>query len=440
MIFAGGGIELIRNGMNGDRAILHSDCNCFYASVEMHLNPELRGTAMCVGGDVERRHGIVLAKSPLAKAAGVKTGEALWQAREKCPGLIVTPPHFKSYMRYSRLARMIYYDYTNQVEPFGLDEAWLDVTGSERYMGESPAFIAQEISERIKAELGITVSIGVSWNKIFAKLGSDSDAGDGIMVITRDNYRDVVWPRAVGDLIYVGPSTQRKLAQLDIFTIGDLANASSDLLHAWLGKMGPVLKLFANGADVSPVKVMNPAMGDVEREVKSIGNGLTSAHNIESPQDAKALIWLLSESVAQRLRESNFIGKTIGISVRDAQFLTYYTRQVKLERPTCITREIAHTAYDLLCANEPLDAAHPLRALGVWVSGLMPLNSPVQYDLFGIEDKRRELENLDFAIDGLRHRFGNRCVMRLSELCDNALDGVDIKDENVIHPVGFFHD
>ena len=421
-----------------DRAILHSDCNCFYASVEMHRHPELRGSAMCVGGDVERRHGIVLAKSPRAKAAGVKTGEAIWQAREKCPDLIVVPPDFKAYLRYSRLARKIYYDYTNQVEPFGLDEAWLDVTGSEQYLGEDARFIAEEISERIKAELGITVSVGVSWNKIFAKLGSDHDEGDGIEVITRDNYRDMVWPRPVGDLIYVGPATQRKLAQLDITTIGGLANADDALLRSWLGKMGAVLKLFANGVDASPVKVMDPHRGDVEREIKSIGNGLTSAHDIKDRDDARALIWLLAESVAQRLRESQFKARTIGISVRDAQLLAYYTRQQRLERPTCLTREIAKAAFDLLCANEPLNASHPLRALDVRASQLVPLNAPIQYDLFGIEEKRGKLEDLDFAIDDLRRRFGNRSVMRLGELSDATLEGVDIKDENVIHPVGFF--
>ena len=424
--------------MGRDRAILHSDCNCFYASVEMHRRPELRGTAMCVGGDVERRHGIVLAKSPLAKAAGVKTGEALWQARAKCPGLVVVPPDYPAYMRYSRLARHIYYDYTDQVEPFGLDESWLDVTGSLGCLGMSAVQVAAEISERVKAELGITVSVGVSWNKVYAKLGSDGDPGDGIAVITRENSERTVWPLPVGDLIYVGPATQRKLEVMGIQTIGDLACADASELARWLGKMGPVLKLFASGGDASPVKSLDPASCDVAREVKSIGNGLTAPHDICYPADAKALIYLLAESVAQRLREVGLKARTVSVGVREAQTLMGYTRQRQLERATCITSEVATAAWELLRANEPLDGSRPLRALHVRAMRLVPADAPLQLDLFGEEERRARLERLDAAIDALRARFGNKCVRRLAELADPSIDRMDIKDENVVHPVGYF--
>ena len=422
----------------GDRVIFHSDCNCFYASVEMHRRPELRGTAMCVGGHEESRHGIVLAKSPLAKAAGVKTGEALWQARQKCPGLVVVPPDYRAYQRYSRLARRIYYDYTNQVEPFGLDESWLDVTGSVRLFGGDARLMAEEISERVKAELGITVSIGVSWNKVFAKFGSDADSGDGIDFITRENYREKVWPLPVRELIYVGRATERKLNGAAVFTIGELANASDAMLATRLGKMGGILKAFARGEDVSPVKVMDPDAADVWREVKSVGNGLTAPHDIACVSDAKALIYLLAESVAQRLRELRMRAHTIGIGVRDAKTLGGYVRQRRLRLATCITAEIASCAFGLLLENEPLDAGHPLRALHVRASGLEPFEQVQQPTLFHNEERRVAAERLDMAIDDLRRRFGNSCVRRVAELTDESLTGLDIKADNVIHPVGFF--
>lgn len=422
----------------GDRVVFHSDCNCFYASVEMHRRPELRGTAMCVGGHEESRHGIVLAKSPLAKAAGVKTGEALWQAREKCPGLVVVPPDYAAYQRYSRLARQIYYDYTDQVEPFGLDECWLDVTGSLSLFGGDARLVAEEISERVKAELGITVSIGASWNKVFAKLGSDADSGDGIDFITRGNYRRKVWPLPVGELIYVGPATARKLNAAAVFTIGDLANASDAMLQTRLGKMGGILKSFARGEDASPVKAMDPRAADVCREVKSVGNGLTAPHDIACPEDAKALVFLLAESVAQRLRELRLRARVVAIGVRDARTLAGYTRQRRLPVATCITGEVARCAFDLLRENEPLDAGHPLRALHVRASGLEPASAVEQPTLFHDEERRVAAERLDFAIDGLRRRFGNTCVRRLAELSDGSLAKLDIKAENVIHPVGFF--
>lgn len=408
-----------------DRVVLHSDCNCFYASVEMHRHPELRGTAMCVGGDMEARHGIVLAKSPLAKAAGVKTGEALWQARAKCPGLIVVPPDYPAYLRYARLARMIYYDYTDLVEPFGLDESWLDITGTVGCFGSEPRLVAEEISERVKAELGITVSVGMSWNKVFAKLGSDT-------------YRDTVWPLPASDLIYVGPATTCKLCSCGIETIGDLACADDRLLKHLLGKMGLILKVFACGEDTTPVRALDPGSADVLREVKSIGNGLTAPHDIVCADDAKALIWLLAESVAQRLRECRLRARTIAVGVRDAGTLAGYTRQHALRIATCTTGEIARTAFDLLRANEPLDAGHPLRSLHVRASRLEPFATCRQLDLFGDEEARMAAERLDLAIDGARRRFGNRAVMRLCELVDPTLAGLDIKADNVIHPVGYF--
>ena len=229
-----------------------------------------------VGGDEEARHGIVLAKNLIAKRAGVKTAMALWEARKACPGLVVVPPDYRLYMDVSRRAREIYYDYTDRVEPFGPDEAWLDVTGTRRCLGLSPAEIAREVSERMVAELGISVSVGVSWNKIFAKFGSDYKKPDAVTVITRENYREVVWQAPVRDLLYVGPATERKLHSSGIDTIGQLACASDELLRNRLGKMGFVLRGFARGQDATEVKPYDRDAADVMREIKSYGNGLTA--------------------------------------------------------------------------------------------------------------------------------------------------------------------
>ena len=350
--------------------------NAFYASVEQAERPELRGVPLVVGGHEELRHGIVLAKSAQAKAAGVKTGEALWEARAKCPGLVVVPPRYEVYQAYSAMARRIYYQYTDLVEPFGLDEAWLDLTGSLPLLGGDPARTAAEISGRIKAELGCTVSVGVSWNKIFAKFGSDFRKPDAITFITPQNYRCRVWEAPVSELLYVGAATRAKLHSSGIDRIGELACASPELLRRRLGKIGLVLRAFARGEDATPVKPYDQARNEVDRTVKSFGNGLTAPHDIVSASDAKALVYLLSESVAQRLREARFRASTVSIGVRSARDLASYSRQTTLRRATNVTGIVARTAWGLLAANEPLDGEHPLRGLHVRASNLEPCDAP----------------------------------------------------------------
>ena len=419
------------------RIILHVDMNAFYASVAQHLDPSLRGKAVAVAGDPKKRNGIILAKSREAKRAGVKTAEAIWQAKQKCPQLIVVPPDYHAYKRYSRLARMIYYEYTDRVEPFGLDESWLDLTGSLHLFGGDAMFIAQEISERIKSELGLTVSVGVSWNKVFAKLGSDTDPGDGIMAITPGNFREIAWPMAASEMVYVGPATTRKLRRAGYETIGDLAHAGDIFLQRVFGKIGFMLREFARGQDASPVRVLDPTQADVEYDIKGIGNGLTAPRDLICEADCKALIWLLAESVAQRLRESRLRCRTISIGVRRAGDLSGYSRQVTLRRSTCLTGEIARHALALLKANQPLDRAHAVRALHVRSSKLEPMDAPLQYDLFDDATAQLAHERLDLSIDDLRRRFGNSCVRRGVELTDDVMSGLDIKRDNTVHPIGF---
>lgn len=422
-----------------DRNVLHSDINCCYAQIECQARPELRGKPVVVGGDEEARHGIVLAKNLIAKRAGVKTAMALWEARKACPGLVVVPPDYRLYMDVSRRAREIYYDYTDRVEPFGPDEAWLDVTGTRRCLGLSPAEIAREVSERMVAELGISVSVGVSWNKIFAKFGSDYKKPDAVTVITRENYREVVWQAPVRDLLYVGPATERKLHSSGIDTIGQLACASDELLRNRLGKMGFVLRGFARGQDATEVKPYDRDAADVMREIKSYGNGLTAPRDICDPQSAKAYVWMLAESVAQRMREGRARARTVSVGARAADDLCTRSRQCKLPVATDVTLEVARAAWGLLRELEPLDASHPLRGIHVRASDLEPADADLQASLFDPLPRRTEMRELDASVDDLRRRYGNKCVVWGAQLVDEGAASVDAKADNTVHPVSFFH-
>ena len=422
-----------------DRDVLHSDINCCYAQIECQARPELRGKPVVVGGDEEARHGIVLAKNLIAKRAGVKTAMALWEARKACPGLVVVPPDYRLYMDVSRRAREIYYDYTDRVEPFGPDEAWLDVTGTRRCLGLSPAEIAREVSERMVAELGISVSVGVSWNMIFAKFGSDYKKPDAVTVITRENYREVVWQAPVRDLLYVGPATERKLHSSGIDTIGQLACASDELLRNRLGKMGFVLRGFARGQEATEVKPYDRDAADVMREIKSYGNGLTAPRDICDPQSAKAYVWMLAESVAQRMREGRARARTVSVGARAADDLCTRSRQCKLPVATDVTLEVARAAWGLLRELEPLDASHPLRGIHVRASDLEPADADLQASLFDPLPRRTEMRELDASVDDLRRRYGNKCVVWGAQLVDEGAASVDAKADNTVHPVSFFH-
>ena len=279
----------------GDRVILHSDINCCYASIEHLHHPELAGKPLAVGGDPEARHGIVLTADYIAKKYGVKTGMALWQAKQVCPDITFVSPRMDLYLRFSRMAHEIYAEYTDRQEPYGIDECWLDVTGSSSLKGDG-LLIAQEISRRMKSELGITVSVGVSFNKIFAKLGSDYKKPDAITTMYKSEFKQKAWSLPVADLLYVGKSTNRKLALFGIKTIGDLARADEDVLNSHLGKMGSILWLSANGYDDLPVKLEN-----THAPIKSVGNSTTTPKDLVCDEDVKIVLYILAESVAARL-------------------------------------------------------------------------------------------------------------------------------------------
>ena len=408
------------------RTILHSDCNGFYASVECLYNPDIRSKPVAVGGDQDKRHGIILAKNEIAKKYDIKTGEAIWQAREKCPELVVVKPHFERYMRFSQMCRRIYADYTDRIEPFGLDEAWLDVTANDRN-GEE---IAQEIRRRIKSELGITVSIGVSFNKIFAKLGSDYKKPDAVTVIRRSDFKEIVWPLPAGDLLYVGRSTKRRLQALGVHTIGELARFPLPLLRANFGKWGDVLYTFSNGLDNSPVMHM-----DDSAAIKSIGNSTTAPRDLVCDRDVQIIFTVLCDSVCRRLREQGARAREVAISVRD-NTLKSFTRQTKLITQTDITSEVLRAAMGLF--RENYDWEKPIRSLGVKVSELSPASSPCQLTLLCDETRREKLSSLDRSLDGLKRRFGSFCVRPASLIADRGLSSFSPKEEHVIHPVGYF--
>nr|WP_027872401.1 DNA polymerase IV [[Eubacterium] cellulosolvens] len=411
------------------RTILHIDMNTFYASVELLYHPELRDKPLAVGGDPELRHGIVLTKSQLAKKAGVKTGMALWQARQLCPEIVFIPPHYDRYMRFSRMAREIYGEYTDLVEPFGLDEVWADVSASRTIKGDGRQ-IAEEIRARIKRELGLTVSIGISWNKIFAKFGSDYKKPDAITEITKDNYRDIVWRSPVEDLLYVGRSSSRKLHAMGICTIGDLARTDPVYLQTSMGKMGLILYMFAIGEDQAPV-----AKENTSAPIKSIGNGITTPRDLVDDTDMRVVIYMLAESVGRRLRENHFMASVIEVGVRDNALLCF-TRQQKITSPTNITSEIAQHAIRIFRANYRWEK--PVRSVTVRASSLVPDTIPYQTNLFEDESARQKRMDADAAVDDIRRRFGYFSVQRGLMLTDNVLSHVDAKEAGTIHPRSYF--
>ncbi len=411
-----------------ERVILHSDMNNCYASIELLYRPELRGKPVAVGGDPVARHGIVLAKDQIAKKAGVKTGMALWQARQVCPDIVFVPPRMDLYLKFSRLAHEIYGEYTDKQEAFGIDESWLDVTESCSIKGDGMT-VANQISSRIKKELGITVSIGVSWNKIFAKLGSDYKKPDAITEISRENYKEIVWPLKAEELLYVGRATKRKLNQYGIRTIGELATADRKFLYRTLGKMGVVLSVFANGDDQTPV-----SYEDEHAPIKSIGNSTTTPRDLENETDVSIIVYLLAESVSARLRENHFVGDVIEISVRDNE-LHSFTRQRKVSMPTNITSKIGTYAMQIFKDNYNWNK--PIRSIGVRVADLMTDTVPVQLDLFNNQEHRERQHKMDLAVDEIRRRFGYYSIQRGMMYQDRRLSSVNAKDDHIIHPHGY---
>jgi len=410
------------------RTILHVDANSFYASCECLYRPSIREKPVAVCGDPEARHGIVLTKNQHAKKYGVQTGEAIWQAKQKCPSLVVVPPDYPLYLHMSRQMHEIFGKYSDKVESFGLDEAWVDISADDMDVRKGQQ-IADEIRHRIHRTLGITVSVGVADNKVMAKLGSDYKKPDATTVLPPDLYEQIVWPLPVSDLLYVGPATTRKLARIGVCTIGQLANLDESLLVHKFGKIGYMLKAFALGLDTSPVKPI-----EVSLPIKSVGNSTTPPHDIENMTDVKELVYLLAESVATRLRENNFKARCISVSARTTELVSS-SCQTTLSQSTCLAKEIAETALRLF--EQRYRFGFPFRSMGINCSQLSPLDAPVQVDMFGEDERRVKQEQLERSIDGLRSRFGHQVIRRGIVLSDLSYSEINPKEEHIIHPVGF---
>ena len=387
-----------------ERTILHSDINSCYASIERLFDPSLAEKPFAVCGDKELRHGIVLSKDDKAKAAGVKTGMAIWQAKQLCPDIVIVPTHFDRYEKYTAMVRKIYAEYTDLCEPFGMDECWLDITGC--IACPDPVKTANEIRSRVKDEIGITVSIGVSWNKIFAKLGSDYKKPDAITVIDKEHFREMVWPLPSSDLLMVGRSTARTLSRMGICTIGEIANASPELLKASLGKSGLMLYAYANGMDISPVH----RIGDRPLP-KSIGNSTTTSQDIRNEEEARRTMMILAESVASRLRHEKLMCRTVELSLRDTE-LNWRSHRMQLRYATDVTAELIDYGMELLhqCHN----FAEPLRSMGLRGLELVNSDAPEQVDIFIDYVNLERQRKIDAAVDKIRGKYGNGLIQRAS--------------------------
>ncbi len=391
--------------MKAEPIILHSDLNCYYASVEMNEHPELKGKKIAVCGSTENRHGIVLTASYPAKRSGVKTGMANWQAKQACPGLIMVDPHYDLYLHYSKIVRSIYKRYANDIEPFGMDENWIAINGGGDVATDGYQ-IAEEIRQTVKEETGLTVSIGVSFSKIFAKLGSDMKKPDAVTVVSRNNYRDTAWKLPVSDLLYVGPATTRKLRKYSIYTIGDLAKADPMLIYHNLGKNGAMLWNFANGTDHSPVMPQ-----DYVSPIKTVGHGTTCVRDLDTNYEVWLVLLELAQDVGHRLRKHESTAKGVEIAVRDKD-LGWYMWQMPLPYPTQSPFEIAQAGYALF--REQYTWEKPIRSLTIRGIKLISASASVQTDIFNDYALRDKRKRLDDAIDELRERFGYRAVFAAS--------------------------
>ncbi len=386
-----------------ERWIFHCDCNSFYASVELLRHPELRDQCVAVCGDPEGRHGIVLAKNEPAKRMGVKTAEVIWQAKRKCPDLVLLPPHREYYRKYSKIINEIYRKYTDRVEPFGIDESWLDVTGTWQLFAESPAALADQLRAEVKAATGLTISVGVSFNKVFAKLGSDYKKPDATTLITRENFHKIVWPLPAGDLLYVGASAQNRLAGMGISTIGELAAARPEALAEALGKLGLELSRYARGEDEAPVR----RWGEKE-PIKSVGNGTTFRRNIRGPAEIRSALNVLADEVAGRLRRHGVWAGAVQVTIRDPELKTI-TRQKQLPMSTHLARDLANACWQLMEKN--WDMARPVRMLTVTALAITEEPFAVQQSLFDDApkaDPRRE--KLEQSLDAIRKKYGRGAI------------------------------
>ena len=410
-----------------NKVILHCDLNCFFASVEMLYHPEYRNVPMAIAGDPENRHGIILAKNVIAKKMGVKTAETINEAKQKCPNLIIRTPDYDLYSHFSNEVRKLYYEYTDRVEPFGMDECWLDISQSIKYFG-SVDNIVEQILRRVKIEIGLTLSIGVANNKIYAKLGSDLASEDSYYIV---DSLDKIHNLPADNLLSIGYHTYETLKSYGIYTIGDVANAPISYLKQILGKNGETLHYFANGYDLSEVSLYNSNY----EIIKSIGNSMTSIRDLYDMDDLKLILTILCDSVSSRLREQGMYYKTIHLYVRNKK-LESRSCQITLRENSDLGKDIFDTAIQLFENN--FDFSIPYRSVGVAVSHLSFHKEFSQLTIFDnpiypIKQRKQEL-----ALQDIRRRFGYHSISTLRVLEDVELSNFDPKQEHTFFPVSYF--
>lgn len=399
-----------------DRVILHCDMNSFFASVELLERPDLQDRPMAVCGDPQSRHGIILAKNQLAKEYGVITAETVWQAKKKCPNLMLVAPHHYKYKEYSDKINKIYMEYTDMVEPFSIDESWLDVTASQKLFG-SGKDIADSIRNQVKDQLGLTLSAGVSYNKIFAKMGSEYKKPDATTLITRENYKDLLWSKPVGELFFVGWATAEKLKNTGIFTIGDLANSNVSILNSLLGKQGQLIHDYANGFDDSPVCLFNQ-----REKIKSVGNGMTFKRNLTSLDDIITAVTSLSDTVAGRLRHYEMKACGVKVDIKD-QFFKTISRQKKIDLPTNLASVLREVSIDIIKSSWKL--SDPIRLITITAINLEDetLNQQLSFFSSNVDDPIK-CESIERTMDDIREKFGKSSI-NYAQIIDNDI-GIEL--------------
>ena len=397
------------------RLIFHCDCNNFFASCECLDHPELKSVPLAVAGDPENRVGVVVAKNELAKKYGVKTTDTVWQAKRKCPDLVFVPPRHHLYKEISNRINDIYHEYTEYVEPASIDESYLDMTGAPDFYGMTAREMADALRDRIRTEIGVTISVGVSFNKIFAKMGSDYKKPDATTEITPDNYREILWPLPVSDLMFAGKAAVAVLNKKSIHTIGDLARQPKERMRDLLGKGGDQLWLYANGLDTEPVR----KWGDAP-EIKSVSRGMTFKRDLVTEEEIRTGVAVLVDHVAMSLRRHGLKGAVINIQIKTPD-LRVISRQTSLDHYTYLQHEIQEIAMRLIRGNWTIGEKAPIRAITVGVTKLLPSDQAGEqmdmFDLLGttnvgkpIKAQREKHEKLEAAVDSIRRRFGNQMI------------------------------
>lgn len=392
-----------------ERVIFHCDANSFYASVEEAHNPDLKGKPVAVSGNPKTRTGIILTKNETAKKFGVLTGEAIWQAKSKCPNLICVPPHHKLYEEYSQQLRQIYEKYTDRVESFGIDECWLDVTETLKFFGDKQT-LADQIRAEVKESLNITISVGVSFGKLFAKLGSDLKKPDATTIITRENYKQIIYPLPVNSIIGIGKRLKERFDKLGVVQLGDITLLPDSILKKKFGIIGLDLKQKLCGNDQDQVKKF-----DDHTPAKSVGNGTTTITDIYSRAEILSVVSALCDEISTRLRRSNFNAQGLSVTLKTADF-KYFNQTLHLDFCTNSLCDLITFSMKILDSFWQYNL--PVRAIRICAYNLSSAQT-IQLNMFSNTQKK---DSLNAGLDKVRQKYGYYSIMPASTLKNSHID------------------